>query len=171
MISLNRQPFYHAPNLNLRIGENQHKTPFAPKEQGESLFHAPNIMKKALRRKAFGQRKNAVLCIKISVLLWRRVRDSNPRSLSGSQHFECFIERGTCRKYGAAPGSCRKRKMPENQAFPDKRRPSCAAGAGARKKSRLSPIWERILHFGEKIGEKNKRTLRWKTPQPLANTR
>ena len=27
-----QQPFYYAPNLNLRIGGNQHKTPFAPKE-------------------------------------------------------------------------------------------------------------------------------------------
>ena len=94
-----------------------------------------------------------------------------PTDPEGPTDFECFIESGTCRKNGTAPGSCRKRKMPENQAFSDMRRPSCAAGAGARKKSRFSPILERILHFREKIGEKNERTLRRKAPQPLANTR
>ena len=49
----------------------------------------PVKWKKPCGARLFGQRKNANLCIKISVLLWRRVRDSNPRSLSGSQHFEC----------------------------------------------------------------------------------
>ena len=81
-------------------------------------------------------------------------------TVTSTPDFECFIERGTCRKNGAAPGSCRKRKKPENQAFPDKRRPSCAAGAGARKKiTVLSDFGENFAFWRENRREKRENAL------------
>ena len=45
----------------------------------------PAKWKKPCGARLFGQRKNANLCIKISVLLWRSGWDSNPRTRKGQQ--------------------------------------------------------------------------------------
>ena len=45
----------------------------------------PDKWKKPCGARLFGQRKNANLCIKISVLLWRSGWDSNPRTRKGQQ--------------------------------------------------------------------------------------
>ena len=45
----------------------------------------PANRKKPCGARLFGQRKNANLCIKISVLLWRSGWDSNPRTRKGQQ--------------------------------------------------------------------------------------
>ena len=53
-------------------------------------------------------------CIKIGVQLWRRVRDSNPRFLVGTRHFESSGKNRTWRNLTEDNGRC---ENPENAVF------------------------------------------------------
>ena len=70
--------FIMHPTGRVKHGETSIRRLLHPKNRGKALSMRPVNRKKPCGARLFGQRKNANLCIKISVLLWRRVRDSNP---------------------------------------------------------------------------------------------
>ena len=73
------------PTGRVKQGETNIRRLLHPKNRGKARSMHPAKWKKPCGARLFGQRKNANLCIKISVLLWRSGWDSNPRTRKGQQ--------------------------------------------------------------------------------------
>ena len=100
--------------------------------------------------------------IKITVALWRRVRDSNPRFLLGTQHFESSCQNRTWRNLTEDNGRW---ENPENAVFSRLSAPLCIENAVKIRVRESPPISPSSNGFSEKPIRIFDRTERFFAPK------
>ena len=109
-----------------------------------------------------GQKRKVQQTLEFTGLFWRRVRDSNPRFLLGTRHFESSGENRTWRNLAEDNGKC---ENPENAVFSRLCTPICVENAAKIRVRKSPPISPSSNGFSEKPIRIFDRTERFFVPK------